>query len=455
MSFVGLYSGLSGIRAAQTGVDVASHNVANANTSGYTRQRVDLTPRPTYDAPAGRVGTGVEVEAITRLRDQFLDARYRDAIGEGEHAAVRGDLLGRLEQLASEPEEGVTARLGALWDAVETWANDPDDSVSRRQVLNGLASLTDTIRRTAGAWDSLAADADERRDAVATEVSGALEALADLDARIANADPSRVGADLHDERDRLLDDLAELTGADARIADDGRSRVRLGGVDLVTADGVATVAISGDDVVVTDTAGDTHTVEAGGAIGGLHTFLHDDLPRFRTALDDVAESLTAEVNTVNTLEGYAAEDPDATLLTFDGGDAAGSLEVTTADPAALNASVDGPDGEPHDASNAERLASLRFSSVIDPDAPALDERVDDVVVDLAAEVRAARMHADAAGGVASGADLARAAEHGVSIDEEMVDLVRYQRAMESASRVMTTVDEMLDVLVNRTGVVGR
>jgi len=102
----------------------------------------------------------------------------------------------------------------------------------------------------------------------------------------------------------------------------------------------------------------------------------------------------------------------------------------------------------NDGRNARAFADLRSQS-------GLDTALADLVVGLAGGVRAAKGAAGAARAIATGAELARVSEHGVSIDEEMVSLVRYQRALEAASRVMTTVDEALEVLVNRTGIVGR
>ena len=88
MSFVGLYTGLTGLRAAQTGIDITSHNVANAATPGYTRQRVELAARPTYDSPVGKIGTGVDVASIGRLRDGFMDTRLRAALANGSEKSM-------------------------------------------------------------------------------------------------------------------------------------------------------------------------------------------------------------------------------------------------------------------------------------------------------------------------------------------------------------------------------
>jgi flagellar hook-associated protein 1 FlgK len=454
-SFVGLFTGLSGVRVGQTGVDLASHNVANANTPGYTRQRLDLAPRPTYQAPAGRMGTGVDVQSITRLRDAFLDDRFRAAVGDHAFGGVRADLLGRMEALTGEPDEGLSVRIGRLWSAAEAWANDPADVATRRQVLNELGSIAEGFRTTAAAWDALAADAGARRDTVVESIDHTLAVLQQLDDRLANADPSRVGSDLLDQRDRLLDTIAQQTGATVRIGADGRSQVTLGGLDLVSPAGASTLSVVGNDIRVTGPDGTTTTVPVPvrGELGGLHQALTVDVPAWQAQLDQLASDFAAEIHAINAAGVRADGSPGGAL--FGAAGSAATIVLQADDVADLAAAVAGSPPATHDGSNARRLADLRTGSFVAPGSGTIEQRLADVTVGLAGEVRANRIAADASRSIATGAELARAAQHGVSLDEEMVDLVRYQRALESASRVMTTVDEMLDVLINRTGIVGR
>ena len=467
MSFVGLYTGLSGIRASQTGIDTAANNVSNAATPGYTRQRVELTPAHSFASPVGQIGTGVDVAGIARLRDTFLDDRYRAAIGDHGRADTIADLLARAEQLTGEPDHGIASRLPALWEAAETWANDPADPVARRQVLAELASVADGVRTVAGAWDALAVDAADRLETVAATASDRLAVLHDLNQRLVGADPARVGPELLDQRDQLLDEIASLTGARIRIDVDGRATAEVDGMSLLDADGPATLEVV-DGLVVGQPpdGGATHQLAGiGGEVGGLQSALVELLPGLRDELDHFTRSVADAINAVNEGGRHPDGTPGAPLLGYDPDDPAGTLALVTDDPAALAAALADPGdpgapAAPHDGSNARALADLRTTPVLGPGEPAdqassIEHRLADLVTGLAGDVRTWKANADAVRSVYKGAELARAAEHGVSIDEEMVDLVRYQRSLEAASRVMTTVDEALDVLVNRTGIVGR
>lgn len=462
-SFVGLYTGLSGIRAAQTGIDVTSNNVANANTPGYTRQRLELRPSAPYDSLIGKMGTGVTVDSIARLRDTFLDDRYRAAIGDGVANAVRAEFMQSLESLSGEPEQGISQRLDNLWPALEAWANDPNDAAARRQVLGELASVAEGFNLQADTWDSLAADYEERRETTATSANQILGNLYELNLRMAGAQPDRQDPQLFDQRDLLLDQLAELTGATSRIQPDGSVTVRLGDVNLLEhPDEPLELAIDPDDGSIT--AGDeVVTFAVSGELGGLHRSLTIDLPQWREGLNDLAATLAEAFNRVNG-EGLRADgSPGGDLFTYDADGAAGSLRLAVTGIGALAAGPsDGPNPPAvHDGTNARAFAALRTTRLntdgeVDPAAGrTLENRVADNIVGLAGSVRTARASAEASSAVATSATLARAAEHGVSLDEEMVSLVRYQRALEAAARVMTTVDQALDVLVNRVGIVGR
>lgn len=462
MSIVGLYSGLSGIRAAQTAIDVASHNVANANTAGYTRQRVELVAQPSYRGPHGLVGVGVDVASLNRLRDDALDARFRSTVGDEQFALARLELLGGLEETTGEPDHGIGVHLGRLWDAGEDWANGPSDPVNRTQVLHELDALVHRVAAISSAWDTTEQQTAERLSGVIDQADRTLNDLDDLNRRIANLHVSNVGSEAFDTRDRLLDELAELVGAQSVIDANGAAVVTIGGQTLLDGDGVGSLTLTGRDVdVVTVSGTGVADVSVRGQVGGLQAFLREDLPAARGRMDTLVDRLVTEVNAVNAAGFTDDGQPGDPLLAL--GDVAEpfatlqlAVGLTDIDRLAAAGSVDGGGAvSPHDGQNAQRLSALAHTSFVDPGAAGIETRHADTVVGLAADVHATRREADLMRGLATGAAISRSSEHGVSIDEEMVDLVRYQRALEASSRVMTTVDEALNVLITRTGIVGR
>lgn len=450
---VGLYTGLSAIRAAQAGIDTVSHNIANSATPGYTRQRVELAASIPFDSPDGPLGTGVDVTTIARLRDHFADARVRATSAEFARLDVRAELLGTVEDVTGEPDAGISNELNALWDAFEDAAMDPADPAVRRQVLLQLDAVASRVRSAAAGWDQLAADTTTRRDATVTELNGLLAEVAEVNRQVRDQDPTTVSNDLLDRRDAALDRIAELSGATVTRRADATVDVHLGGVALVTGTTVQGVSTSGGDLVA---GGTPVTAAATGELAALHEFVTSTLPARRAELDAFVDDLVATLNDTHA-DGHRPDGTSGGPLLTTSGSSAATLAVAVAmpDELALAGAVSPVTGRPGplDGTNGQALADLRTT----PGAggTSLNDRLHAMVVDLGATVAGARRSAQAAGDVAVAAEVGRQSQHGVSLDEEMVDLVRFQRQLEAASRVMTAVDQALDTLVNRVGIVGR
>lgn len=441
MSFVSLHTALSGIRASRAALDTAAHNVANANTPGFTRQRVDLGTSYPYLSPAGPIGNGVTIDDITRVRDAFLDARLRGDQSRSGELDVRADLLARAEEVLGEPEQGLTTELNELWAAFEELALQPADRATRRQVLSSLDTLASRVNAVAGGFELLEADTTTSLVQRVAEVNGLLDQVASLNGSILDAVSGRGSPnDLLDQRDALIDELSRSIGARATLDDDGTVRVSVAGMAVVEGTRAQHLSVSGTDVV--HPAG--VAVRTGGEVAGIQRFLADDLPGLVAGLDQLALDLTATLNTQHAA-GYTA-----------GGVAGGALLAATSaltlspvisDPDDLAAAA-GVAGAPHDGGNASALAALRTTS-------GLDGSIRSMVTELAAAVQATDRQARGQRQLTAAAATAREGMHGVSIDEEMVAMLNHQRALEASSRMMSAVDQALDTIINRTGLVGR
>lgn len=448
-NFVSLNTALSGLRAAQIGLDTASHNVANSSTPGFTRQRIDLVTSLHYPSAAGPMGTGVTVEGISRSRDAFLDARARVLSGEAAATGTTFGLAQRVEDVLAEPDTGISDQLGQLWDAFEEFATDPGEGATRQQVVTVLGSLAARVRSVAGGLTQLGSDTSTDLTNKVDDANALLARVADLNRQVSEVQ-LRQGTpnDLLDQRDLALDQLASLLGADIRYAD-GSAEVWLGGQALVDGVTAATLAF---DPVTGDLEADGTVVTAGGEIGALRHFLVDTLPARHVELDGFVAGLVDELNARHA-QGYAPDgSAGGALYAYDPAAGAISLQVAAGlTPAALAAAED-PAAPTHDGRNAALLAALRDDAV---GGTTLDQQYSSIVVRVAGEVRQAAGAAQSAQTLNNAARVARQGMHGVSLDEEMVSLVQYQRSLEASSRVMTAVDQALDTLINRTGVVGR
>lgn len=451
-NFVGLNTALSGLRASQMGLDTASHNVANANTNGYTRQRVELRSSLPFASPVGPLGTGVTVTGIGRLRDGFLDARVRTTLGAFAFADVRTQLLGRTEAVLAEPDNGFASALGVLWSAFEDLALDPSGTGPRQQVVGALESLASSVRSTVTGWDQLATDSRQRLETEVTEANQLLDRVARLNRLIPqNAGTNgQLPSDLMDERDKIVDRLAELIGATASTTADGDVTVAAGGVELVSGYSARHLATQPDGRVGLAPPGDPNPLPLSGQVGATSAFLADELPATRAAFDVVVDALVTQLNDQHAGKPLPGGGTSGDLLVRD---ATGALRVAAdvvADPRRIAA---GLTDAPHDASNAVALAALRRTPF--DGTRTVEEAYAGFVTGVANRVATGKREADGQHSLAMAAQSARYGMHGVSLDEEMADVVRFQRSLEAMSRVMNAIDEALNVLVNRTGIVGR
>ena len=267
-----------------------------------------------------------------------------------------------------------------------------------------------------------------------------------MNREVADQDPTTISNDLLDRRDAALDRIAELSGATVTRQSDNTVDVQLGGVALVSRTTVQAVGVSGTDLVA---GGAVVTGATGGELAAMHEFVSTTLPTRQAALDTWVDDLATTVNAQHA-SGYRDDgSAGGPLLDAPGGAASLAVVATSPDQLAAAGAVDAVTGVPGplDGTNAQALADLRTGPV--------GSDLRGMVVDLGAAVAGARRSADAAGDLAVSAEVSRQSQHGVSLDEEMVDIVRFQRQLEAASRVMTAVDQMLDTVVNRIGIVGR
>lgn len=450
---VALNTALSALRAARVRIDTAANNVANVSTPGYTRQRVELAPRPSFPTPFGQLGTGVDVMEIRRVRDLFLDARVRTSQDQLGQLSVRAELLDRAERVLAEPDQGITGRLADLWAAFEELALSPTSSAVRVATLSALDDLATRIRSVASGWERLREDATDALAARVAEVNDLLRALADVNRAIVASASGRPSNDLLDRRDALLDALARSVGATATVRDDGTARVSLAGMSLVDREAVSLIGLAPDRALLHPSGIE---LTAGGEVGGFQRFLVEDLPQLQASLDSFVEDLAAALNAQHQAGWVSESQQGGPLLTYAAGAAAATVRLAFTDPALLAASSDpGPPFPAFNGENARALADLRTALVARGGTETLEGSARALAVDLGARVAAALRASDAQRALASAAELARSESHGVSLDEELTLLIEAERAYQATARVMSVVDEALDVLINRAGMVGR
>jgi flagellar hook-associated protein 1 FlgK len=466
MSFSGLGIGVTALTAAQREMEVAAHNVANSNTEGYTRQRVDLaTARPaagTYGTRGdGMRGMGVTVDDVVRLRNELVDASYRSEAGNNASWSARADILNRAQQVLGPFDGGAPQALSAFWASWDQLSLYPQDLAARRGVVDAGRSLSQWMNTAASGVDNLVDEAGRQLEDGVAEVNRLIDQVAELNLSIKDATIGKQSPnDLMDQRDRLVDRLSELTGATARRLEFNVVDIYIGTKGVVR--GTTTEKLNDPTGTSITWANDGTTAVLGGRLGGVVQTATVDLPSMRAQLDAIAVGIRDTINGAHRDDsGGTPPRPTYDLDGNPGGDFftgadALNLKLTAAlenDPRKIAASLSGLSA---DANNALAIAQLRTKSAVDTDgAGGADATVLNALNGFAGRIGSVAAEAmnrsGAAANVLDGLKKERSATNSVSVDEEMANIVRFQRSYEAAARVISIMDEMLDKLINGTG----
>lgn len=460
----GLYSslntGLSALRYQQSALDVASTNIANASTDGYVRRRivgqtVGAAAAPAVWSRSNEIGSGVEPTGVQRLTDALLDARVRREHGRQSFLDTKAEALARIETGIAEPSDtGVAAAITKFRSSLHDLANAPGSSAARSQVLSAASILADAFNIQVRNLDDEASDQQARLAASLQEVNDVATQLAATNSTIAAMRGQ--GSDmatLMDTRDQLALRLSELTGATASVNSAGGMDVTLDGNKLVEADRAGSLSkstvTSGPPPVTTtvvamaDTDGmvATSITLPEGSVGGTLELINGDIPAYRAELTQLMADFASAMNDQQAA-GYNDADPPALGAPMFTVGADGRLALALSDPSDVAASLS---DTLQDGGNASLMAT----------AIEIDDPYQRLVNVFGSNVASTQRLAANQRTMATQVDSAREQLAGVSIDEETVNMVLAQRSYEAAARVMTTVDQMLDTLINRTGLVGR
>ena len=456
------------INAAQLALDTTTHNIANANTPGYSRQRVGQSASTPYTLPAmhrnpmpAQIGTGVNIDGLDRVRDFFTDRQIRAATGElGDHATMVR-YYDRIEALVNEPSTGeFSGQLDRFWNAWSDLSLDPSDLSARAVVLEEGAGIAETMNRMTNELSGLRGDAATEIDFVVSDINDLASGVADL-----NRDIRKLVAlgqspnDLMDRRDLMVDDLARMTGATATYNGDGTVDLSIDGRPLVsgmTTDPLQTQAGAGGNIDIVWSSDLAAVALPSSELGALQTLNNTTIPDIQADLDSFFSELTSGVNAIHQA-GYGLTDPAGPPPGRDFFEVTGgvySVNATLVGDPALVAAAQSP-GQPGDNSNALAMAELATAKSTNGGTTSYNEHFGNLVAGIGSDARRAIEAALNQSAFVSYLETQRQSVSGVSIDEEVANLVKFQHSFEAAARAMTAADQALDTIINRMGLVGR
>ncbi|CAH2211879.1 flagellar hook-associated protein FlgK [Tepidibacter aestuarii] len=573
-SFFGLNIAKSGLFAAQKSLNTVGHNIANANTRGYSRQRVELTESNPLSAPngSGMIGTGVDSKHVTQVRNEFLDVKFRSENTVYGQWDFRNKSLEEIEAIMNEPgDSGIRKVMDEFFSSFEELSKDPSSITTRTVVRERAIAFTNTINQMHSQFENLLQDTDSSIEYTVNQINTYANDIAHLNNQIYQAEMGGSNAnDLRDQRNVLLDDLSELVDVEIKEISQGSDNlskkmiIAINGQPLVSHDKVDPIIIQKQPHKYKDEMGiefdvrgiafksgsPINTDNIQGTLKGqidMRDNLNDadgakGIPYYMNKLDEFVNRFAAELD-VQHFAGYGLDSAGTGNLFFKDRDISKDTSDTTKfitngklglgeihDPTKVIKSTPAPTvtsiksyideqkklgkteseaiKEWEDTYKGYTLASddqgnwyeveklsakdLQISSKIDKDVDYIaaakkhtdtdkgiagdnsnmnaiwdlrhddsmfawgspDDFVKSLVSNLGVESQEAQRMVGNQAVLVNQIDNTRQSISGVSIDEEMSNMIKFQHAYNASARMITAVDEMIDVIVNRMGKVG-
>jgi flagellar hook-associated protein 1 FlgK len=450
--------GGSALRASQRALATTSHNIANAQTPGFSRQRALQTPAEAAAHPKGALPGGVDIQVVERLVDRFAERELLAGREGLAYADARAKWLDPLQGVFNETDvDGVGAAMGNLFNAFRALAATPRDGAARARVRDAALAVTAAFGRAARGLESVRTGIEESIVTALAEANALAARVASLNAAIVRAEAAGGPAnDLRDQRDEAARQLAEQLGGQI-LEGPGGVTVLVAGRPIVERDRAwsfsAQTASGESRIVARDPAGnatDVTSLLTRGSLGAALDVRDRILPGFAARLDALAFDLVTRVNEVHRagagLDGVSGRDLFAPLAGPTG--AAASLAVSSAVLATTDAVAAATDpADPGDNRNA-----LALAAVGDEARAALGGlRAPVYYATLAGDAGRAAADAEGLRG-AEGERLAQAQAlreqvSGVSVDEELVKTLELQGGFQAAAKLIQVVDQLLDALL--------
>ncbi len=466
----------------QAAIQNTSHNIANAQTAGYSRQRVEMTSLYPLVMPFGSVGTGVGIADITRARDSFLDVSFRRETANAGGYGMRHDLVSEIEGILNEPSDtALASSLDQFWNSWADLSNNPGSAIAQGVVRQRGAQVANMLNSNTARLNELVGRTNGRLTQTVADVNTLTAQVAALNGEIvASESAGNQAPDLRDARDQVADQLSQLGISRSELQKDGTLSVYVGGVSVVSGNQARQIDIRSAATMSIGIVGDPESlIGVGGALASMLDFINVDSKATQSRLDVLAKGIVNGVNEYHTSGWTAAGDalgganwnialpPTGSRINFF--DAASltagtiKLSAEVQSNAAVIASGD-VQNAPGNNTVALAIGALRddggmdalgirlganFASVIGMAAgTSYSEHYQQTVSDVGIRVSDAANQRSVYETLASQSDLRRMSVSGVSIDEELTKLMQYQQAYSAAAKVVSTVDEMMQTLLN-------
>jgi flagellar hook-associated protein 1 len=448
-----LNTALEAMQAEQEALSTTTNNIANANTPGYTRQTVSFTETPPVDHAGQLFGTGVGIGQITSQRDSLLQVRLDQ---ETQQQSKFDSFLNSMQQIQTLFNEtagnGLQGPLTAFFNSLQQLSTNPSDTNLRQGVLSAARNLAQSFNNTASSLSQLQQNADVSVTQSVSQINGLTAQIATFNKAISAAQAAGQNpGTLTDQRDQLIQQLSGLV--DVSVIGAGNGTVTLttsSGAALVVGNQSYQLTAQADPATgfqrIYSQGSDITSSLTGGALAGALQVRDQTIPAITGALDSLASKLSSSVNSINQagfdLNG-AAGGNFFTVPPAGGKGAAASIHVAITDPAKIAASLNGTAG---DNANVAAMLALQNQPIVNGQSPL--SAYGNLVFQIGNETSSAQSESTAAQATILQLQNQIGSVSGVSINEESVNLVQFERAYQAAAQVAGIINTLTATAIN-------
>lgn len=460
--FGGLEIGKRALATHQLWLNTIGHNIANVNTPGYTRQRVRIVPTHPFDHPVGSVGTGVTAVNVSHIRDLFLSQQFRQESKSLGRWTAAEKTLTQIEALFGEPNENsLSGLMNDFWNSWMDLEKNPNNSGARHALKGQTNLLTTGFRRIYRQLKELRTAVDNDIAVTLEKVNVMAEEIASLNIQISRCELGGANAnDLRDKRDLLIDQLSEFANVNVAEGDTGMATVHIGSLAIVDGTSsfrIGTYKLNAGATMINDIVweGTNKSIKIlDGQLKGLLDTRDEVIPRYLQALDDMAEALITNVNALHRT-GYGLDGSTGRDFFDSTSTSAADIRLSKEIEDNVDRIAASKSGEEGDNTNAQAIADLRDSRLMQRGTITISEFYQALMGEIGVETGKAQNLKESFELLVAQLENARQSVQGVSLDEEMIQMIKFQHAFDAAARVITAMDEALDTVINRMGAVGR
>lgn len=454
---------------SQSALQTVSHNIANKSTEGYSRQRVEIQSNEPVGEGRLRMGMGSKAAKVSRINNPFLEKQIQSETNKQGFFAGQSENLVRVEQIFNEQiNKGLNQFVGNFFNSWRELSNNPESLATRAMVKETAHFLTQDFKRVVTQLNDIQADIDNQIKATVQEANAMASEIANLNQKIEQVEIQGISAnDERDRRDVLIKKLGELVNIRSAEGDNGKLTITAGDTAVLVSGyeflELETMYAGGKDerregsIEVIHRASKNGSGFAvseqfrGGKLGGLLHVRDQVINEVRRGLDELAYGLAQEVNAAHVLgyDGYNTQG----ILFFEPidrvEDASKALKVNTDilnDTMRIASSAE--PNSPADNRVSNVIAAMQFNKVMDRGTATFDDFYNSMVGTLAVTVSKANQESEHQKNIVSQLNNVRESISGVSLDEEAVKMIEFQKAFDASARVIRTADEMFDTVLN-------